>query len=145
MSFYFLFILLEIPFLFLFSQLQHILVCRSSHVLCLYAFVNASFADPKLSKKYGTHDIEAPLIAQKFKSISGQKIYGTVSWRKWCTLERTLGDETMSWLGTVCTSNQIHNAETGVSNWPYGGVYKKPDGGMHHDSSVQDQPNWVAN
>ena len=70
------------------------------------ALLNDSFEDPKLPKKYryGTaNDIEAPLIAQKFESISGQKIYGTVAWREWCTLERTLGDETMTWLGEVCT------------------------------------------
>ena len=67
-------------------------------MLCLYAFVNASFADPKLPKKYGTaHDIEGALIAQKFESICGQKKYmkGVVRSGK------DFGDETMSWLGTV--------------------------------------------
>ena len=47
---------------------------------CLYALANASLADAKLPKQFGTaHDKEAPLIAQKFESISGQKIHRTVA------------------------------------------------------------------
>ena len=46
-------------------------------------------------------DIDSVAIADKFQSISGTKIYGVVAWREWCTLERTLTQDTLTWLGKV--------------------------------------------
>ena len=46
-------------------------------------------------------DIDSVAIADKFQSISGTKIYGVVAWREWCTLERTLTQDTLAWLGKV--------------------------------------------
>ena len=61
-----------------------------------------SFADAQLGKKYRTlTDVDSVAIAHKFQSISGTKIYGVVAWREWCTLERTLTQESLAWLGQV--------------------------------------------
>ena len=61
-----------------------------------------SFADAQLGKKYRSlTDVDSVAIANKFQSISGTKIYGVVAWREWCTLERTLTQESLAWLGKV--------------------------------------------
>ena len=87
--------------LFMFLSLlwiSYVLSDNYSKLCCLCS----SFADPQLGKKYKTlSDIDSVAIADKFQSISGTKIYGIVAWREWCTLERTLTQETLAWLGKV--------------------------------------------
>ena len=69
--------------------------------MVLFVFCH-SFADAQLGKKYRTlTDVDSVAIAHKFQSISGTKIYGVVAWREWCTLERTLTQESLAWLGQV--------------------------------------------
>ena len=70
-----------------------------------YVCLCCSFASNDRSKKYKhVNDIEAPVIAQKFQSLSGTQIYGVVAWREWCTLERCLTDRTLAWLAQVTSS-----------------------------------------
>ena len=59
-----------------------------------------SFAEAQ--KKYkSANDIDSATIAGKFQCISGTQIYGKVAWREWCTLERSLTQEALAWLGKV--------------------------------------------
>jgi len=75
-------------------------ICLKWYSNCL-CFCN-SFADGQLGKKYKSlTDVDSVAIADKFQSISGTKIYGVVAWREWCTLERTLTQESLGWLGKV--------------------------------------------
>ena len=59
-----------------------------------------SFAEDQRKYK-STNEIDSAAIAAKFQCISGTQIYGKVAWREWCTLERSLTQETLAWLGKV--------------------------------------------
>jgi len=63
---------------------------------------NEIFAEGKLpSRIKDASDIDSSTIAERFESISGNRIYGVSAWREWCSLERALGPNTMQWLSKV--------------------------------------------
>lgn len=60
------------------------------------------FAEGKLPPRVKeANDVDSSTIAERFESISGNRIYGVSAWREWCSLERMLGANTMEWLREV--------------------------------------------
>ena len=84
---------------------QLALECRCGTELCyviIIIFFQCSFAEGKLpSRIKDACDIDSSTIAERFESISGNRIYGVSAWREWCSLERALGPNTMQWLSKV--------------------------------------------
>jgi len=74
------------------------------HVRYLYVLrVTRIFAEGNVPARITqAYDIDSKTIAERFESISGTQIYGISNWREWCSLERSLGPNTMQWLSEVC-------------------------------------------